>query len=438
MKFSDHVGKGVWTMMSRGLVVLYGVITLALMKVLVKEEFGTLSFFQLLFTMLYTFSDNFALQAIVKFGLEPDADLEALLSTSATLLAGFFSLVLIAFFAFSTPLADLLKQPQLPALLPYLLLLAFVTIPRAIFFKVLQMRFRMRDMFFVDLANFGVSSVVIFVMLVTGRVHTALDVVQVTIASAALSSIVATLLSKSEVGLRYKYVRHVYSKVYGYIKFQSATGVVAVFQQQFDTLIVSAFTGTVGVANYQGAKNLYRIFDEIRNASVVFIFPATSRYAGTHDWASLKTMLNKAISFLYLAIVPLAVFVAIAAPLIYHTIWGHKYDESIPILRVLMIAGIFLPMQIVFPTAMTGLGRVKELLVAVTIGFLADVALSLALLPSMGVLGAAVAFVAAMGIQAVLTMRVVGKTVELSPRIWMTQGARDALNFLRARRSRSS
>jgi O-antigen/teichoic acid export membrane protein len=436
MKFSDHVGKGVWTMMSRGLVVVYGVVTLALMKVLVKEEFGTLAFFQLLFTMLYTFSDNFALQAIVKFGLEPDADLEALLSTSATLLAGFFSAVFLVFLVFSAPLTELLKQPALPELLPYLVLLALVTIPRAIFFKVLQMRFRMRDMFFVDLANFGVSSAAIFVLLVMGRIHTALDVIQITIAAGALSSIVATALCRTEVGLRYKFVREVYSKVYGYIKFQSATGVIAVFQQQFDTLIVSAFTGTIGVANYQGAKNLYRIFDEIRNASVVFLFPATSRYAGTRDWASLKTMLNKAISFLYLAIVPLALGVAIAAPFIYHTIWGHKFDESIPILRVLMIAGLVLPLQIVFPTTMTGLGRVKELLQAVTIGFIADVVLSLVLLPTMGVVGAALAFVAAMAIQAVLTMRVVGKTVSLEPRSWLTQGVRDGMNFLRSRRTK--
>jgi O-antigen/teichoic acid export membrane protein len=189
VKFSEHIGKGAWGFASKLMPAIYGVVTVLVIKSLVKEEYGELALFQQIFTMIFTFSDNFALQAIVKFGVDIDNDLHELLSASSILFFSFlfFSLGLLALA--SEPIGKLLNSTALPSLLPYLIILVVVTIPRVLFAKVFQMRFHTRELFFVEMVNYGGASIVIIVLSLMGTLHRALDVVHITIIAGGASSV---------------------------------------------------------------------------------------------------------------------------------------------------------------------------------------------------------------------------------------------------------
>src|ERR1041385_9066579 len=76
VKFSEHLGKGAWAFASNILPSVYFVALLLVARTISIEEYGTLVVFQALFSMLFQFSDGFALQAIVKFGVEPNISME--------------------------------------------------------------------------------------------------------------------------------------------------------------------------------------------------------------------------------------------------------------------------------------------------------------------------------------------------------------------------
>ncbi len=431
MKFSSHLTKGTWAMAARGLPAVYAAVNVVLMTVMSKEEFGTFVLFQTINTILFTFADNFAFQAIVKFGVEPDMNLQELLSTTSALFLAFALPVLGLMFLLSGPLSQVLKNPDLPTLLPSLALLVLVTAPRVVTYKILQMRFRMREMFFIDLLNYGTSSAVLLILVGQHSIHHAIDVIQVTIVANALSALLGIIIARKEMRFVPRFSRTTYHRILDFVRYQSGIGVVSVLQQQSDSLLVSGFTGPAGLATYTGAKLFYRGFEIVRDTAALFVFPASSKYHSRGEIATLKRLLEKAVGFLYLLLVPIGVVLLFAAPFLYHLIYGHKYDASIPVFQVLTAASLVLPLQIVLGTAIGGIGQVREAFRITLASFLLNVTIALILLPRIGIIGSAIAFVCGTACQAILIYRQIKRTVGFELSGVLSGSIRDTRNFVR-------
>ncbi len=110
LKFSQHIGKGAWAFASRGLPIVYAIAWLFVARKLPLAEFGTLTVFQSLFAMLFTFSDGFALQAIVKFGVEPNTNLEELVTVTVALFASFIGVALTVLLIFRLVVGEVLNN----------------------------------------------------------------------------------------------------------------------------------------------------------------------------------------------------------------------------------------------------------------------------------------------------------------------------------------
>jgi teichuronic acid exporter len=432
LKFSNHLGKGLWAFASRGLPVPYAFALIMVARSIAPTEFGILSVFQTLFTILFTFSDGFALQAIVKFGVEPEVELEELVTVTSLLFIAFLGTALTVLLLFPSTFSTLLNIPQLGHLIPYLAIFAVFTMPRVVLSKVLQSKFRMKEIFFVDFANFGVASIAIFISLLMGRIHSAESVIHITMLSGLLSSFVAIILVRPFLRYRVKYSRKMLNRISEFVRYQAAMGVVSTAQQNFDVLIVSGFTGAIGVGMYNGAKMLFRGFDVIRETMTLFVFPATSKFHSRGEISTLRIILEKSVSFLFLGLMPLGFILAIGAPFIFHTLYGLKFDASIPIFRVLLITVIFFPIQMVFGVAMTGMGKIKEAFRMFTITLVVNIALASTILAlTHELIGAAIAFVTASAVQTVQLYIYLQRHIGLDKKRLLARGFTDVANHLK-------
>ncbi len=395
-------------------------------------EFGILSVFQTLFTILFTFSDGFALQAIVKFGVEPEVELEELVTVTTLLFIAFLGTALALLLMFPDTFSGLLNIPQLGHLIPYLAIFAVFTMPRVVLSKVLQSKFRMKEIFFVDFANFGVASIALFLLLLMGKLHSAENVIRITMLSGLLSSLTAIILVRPYLRYRVKYSRKMLMRISEFVRYQAAMGVVSTAQQNFDVLIVSGFTGAIGVAMYNGAKMLFRGFDVIRETMTLFVFPATSKYHSRGEIQTLRTIIEKSVSFLFLGLIPLGILLDIGAPFLFHLLYGVKFDASIPIFRVLLISVLFFPLQMVFGVSMTGMGKIKEAFRMFTITLVVNVVFASTMLAiTHQLIGAAIAFVAASAVQTAQLYAYMQKHVGFDRKLLLTRGFSDVSNHLR-------
>jgi O-antigen/teichoic acid export membrane protein len=226
------------------------------------------------------------------------------------------------------------------------------------------------------------------------------------------------------------------ARISNFVRYQVAMGVTTTAQQNIDTLLVSGFTGATGAAIYGSAKMLFRAYDIVRETMVLFVFPAASKYYSRNDLSTLRTVLEKSVSFLYLILIPGGIVLAFGAPFIFHLLYATKYDASIPIFRVLLLATLLFPIQMVFGVAMSGMGKIKELFRMILLSFVVNVALATVLLATVGIVGAAIAFVVASGVQALLFLFYIRREVGIRSSQLLTRGLFDSMRFLREHRNK--
>jgi teichuronic acid exporter len=434
VKFAQHIGKGAWGFGSKLMPAIYGVVTVLIIKALVKSEYGELFLFQNIFGMIFTFSDNFALQAIIKFGVEPGSDLHELISAVALLFFGFLAIVLGIIAIFPMQIGELINSPSLPIFVPSLIILVIVTIPRVIASRIFVMRFHTKDLFIVDAINFGGASIAIVILALMDKLSTAQEVINITIIAGATSSLVAIILARHERLWHFKYSRASLKKIFEFTRYQSATGAVHVLQQNLDGFLVSGFIGVEAVADYGAAKIFFRGFDVLRDTQGIFVFPAASKYYARGEMDTLKKIIEKATSFLYLLMIPLTLLLVVFAPQIFHLLYGTKYDASVPIFRILMSCAIVLPVVMVGMAALVGMGKVREVFRIIVVSLTVNTLLAILLLSSLGTHGAAVSFCAAMMIQAILVFVVMKRELPLEFSAMLTRGIGDAKYFIKDRR----
>jgi O-antigen/teichoic acid export membrane protein len=434
VKFSQHLGKGAWGFATKLLPAIYGVVTtVVVFKVMPKIECGELSLFQVIFGMIFTFADSFALQAIVKFGVDPKNDLRELLTATSALFFSFLLVVLGTFSLFPSFFGDLMKAPSLPALIPSLVILTIVTIPRVTASKIFQMRFHTKELFFMDLIYFGGSSIVVTILAFMGRINTAYDVIFITIIAAILSSLYTIIAARHDIIFKPRFSKAMVKRIFDFTRYQTATGSVHVFQQNLDSLIVPAFLGIEALANYQVAKFFFRGFDVLRDTQGIFVFPASSKYYSAGDFGTLKKIIEKATSFLFIVMVPSCILLIVFAPQLFHLLYGTKFDVSINVFRVLITTGFILPSVMVSMSALVGMGKVKEVFRIIVVSLVVNVALAVVLLPALGLIGAALAFMLSMTIQAVAGYLAMKREVPLELREFLLRGIKDGKHFLKAR-----
>lgn len=434
MKFSQHIGKGMWAFASRGLPMLYAVALILVVNALPVTEFGTYTVFQTIYVILFTFSDNFALQAIVKHGVEPEVDLTQLLSTTFSIYVGFLVAAVLLLLVFPGFWAHLVNSDPLVDLMPLMAAFIIATIPRTFISKILQMRFHVKEIFFIDAMNFGLSAILLAWLVMADRIHTAKDVIMISLICAVASSLVALWFGRRDVFVAPKFSREMSSRIIAFGKFQSGTGVASSLMNSLDSLMVSKFTGPVGVATYGAAKQLYRVFDIIRDTQTMFVFPASSKYYSRGETATLRTIIEKAVSFLYLLMIPLAIVLIVMAPYIFDLLFQGKYDAAVPVFQILMCAAVILPIQMVFSTSLVGFGKMREFFRVMLVSFVINIVLAFVLLLTIGVTGAAIAFVGGLTAQAIGFYSIVKREVGFDRKALFTRGWRDAMAYLGSRK----
>ena len=293
------------------------------------------------------------------------------------------------------------------------------------------MRFRMKEIFFVDLANFGAGGALLAYGLYRHEIQHAEQVIWRTVASAVLASLVALWFGREHAQLRFRFAREMFARIKEFVRYQGATGVVSVLQQNVDSLVVSSFTGAAGAGIYGGAKNVYRLYDIMRDTVTLLVFPAASKYHSRGETGTVRTIIEKAVGFLYLALIPISISLFFLAPVLYHLVFGPKFDSSIPVFRILVAGSVVLPLQMVFISTMVGMGRVREMFRIITTGLTCNVIVTLGLLPVIGISGAAVSFVVGNVVQAALSYRFIRREIGFSTRTVLPQALSDTMEFVR-------
>ncbi|MBP1653922.1 MAG: hypothetical protein H6Q28_478 [Bacteroidetes bacterium] len=431
MEFGKHLRTGIWGLAGKALPVAYGLgYVLLVIRVLPEEEFGNFVLLQEIFLILTGLATAIALQPLLKFASEEGGTEKGVMGAAFIVHAAFLAITGILLVVLREPVGAVLRSSMLAGLLPYLPALLAAAILRNFVLVLLQARFRLAAVFWVDATHFLGAPLLIWVYSRLHMFDSALDLVMIAIISLSASSVVGVVAARRELPAMALPTGAELRKVMDYGTYAMGGVVSYLFTTKADTLFLSAFAGPVAVAVYNAAKVFTRAFDMIPQVVQMFVLPATSRLSSRGEQHALQALGEKAVSFTTIAAMPVTLLFLLAPGLLVDVLYSGRYQEAIPVLRVFSVLGLVVPLYAVGSSLLMGLGNARAVFMLGLQMLFLSLAGYLVLIPPLGAVGAAAAYTAASAIVALTTTHRLRASVTLKiGRI--LQRERDVRNFLR-------
>lgn len=156
-----------------------------------------------------------------------------------------------------------------------------------------------------------------------------------------------------------------------------------------DVLILSKLLGERAVGIYSAATPFAFALIQLLNVPfVVAVYPALSRLEN-EDRQRFKNGIIKSVGVILLWSIPSIIIISVFSPVIIPLIFGHKYDQAIPILKVLIFFVPFISMSALLYKVLIIIGKQKDYLIISIIGALINILLNVIFITKFGIFGAA-------------------------------------------------
>jgi len=435
VELGKHLGKGIWGLADKALPVIYGLgYVILVIRVLPEEEFGNFVLLQEIFLIISGLATAFALQPLLKYAAEDRTDIAGVITVAFWFNLAFVAVASALVVALSVPAGVLLHSPSLPPLLVYVPAMLAASFVRNFTLILLQARFRIREVFWVDAAHFIGAP---FLVWVYSRMHlfdSAMDLVVINVISLFASSIVGLLLSWRLMRWRMRPKAEDRKKMWEYGTYSLGGIASYLVYSKADTFILAAFTGPFQVAVYNSAKVFTRVFDMITQMVQMFVLPAVSRLSSQGDHPRLKALVEKAILFSTVIMIPVLLVFLLGPGLLIEVLYSGRYAGAIPILQIFALLSLVVPLLAVGSNTLMGLGHARINFVLGLQMLLVSIAAYVIFIPPFAGVGAAIGYVIASYVMAWMTTVRLKREVPLSLRGVLRRG-NDIRMFVRQRLS---
>jgi len=182
-----------------------------------------------------------------------------------------------------------------------------------------------------------------------------------------------------------------------------------------DTLILGVFWPSTQVGYYSAAMTLARIL-LFGTMALAFIFlPVAASLFRDGDEEAIRRTYVTSTRWVLVITVPFFLLFAFAPQTSMEFVWGHRYLPGASALQILVITSFLSSMVGPVQSCLAGLGKAKVLVWTSLVSAVANIALSLLLIPTFGVIGAAIAWGVARALLPVLGLGVLWEAHRISP-----------------------
>ena len=169
-----------------------------------------------------------------------------------------------------------------------------------------------------------------------------------------------------------------------------------------DTLLLGHFSNAQEVGWYSAGSRLVQMLYILPVLFATGIFPVLVKKSQGPD--GFRSALKKAVQLMLIIVIPLVLVLIFGSHIIITILFGKAYDHSATILAIMSLSCLPVFIGAMYNNAIYALNEQKKFVVANVIGMVANVILSLVLIPRFHAIGAASATVLALSITALITL----------------------------------
>jgi O-antigen/teichoic acid export membrane protein len=358
---SYWLSSGFFTLATKMTTVAFGFLNfLILIRVLSPADYGAWVLFISVSTLMELVKHGFIRNPLIRYlSITPPEEQSSLQSASLflnTIIAVLQGAVLVAFAYTLTSFWDV---PQLHSLFLIYILTTFAYVPANHFDTVQQAGLQFMQLFFVNLVKQGGLFLYVVTSFMVGSRITlegcAIAQFGGAVASCLLSYIFVKGLLSFSPRLSSKWV----GELYHYGKFTFGTNVSSMIIKNMSTWLLGRMVSVNAVTIFNPAVRVSNLVEVPNDTLSAIYFPRVSRDFAESGIKAVKRRYEMAVGALLAMVIPGALLMMLLAPQVILLLAGPGFEETIPILRLIMLYCMLLPFNRFFGVTLDAIGKAR-------------------------------------------------------------------------------
>lgn len=365
-----------------------------LVRSLTREEFGVWAIFLIISAIVEVVRIGLIQNALIKaITSNEDEKVQARIGTASfTLNLGFALIVTLVLFAIARLQYYWFGEILLENLLHMYIFTNLFLVPFFHFTFLAQAKFDFRTIF---ISNF-VRQLVFFVFVLLIYLSPEwnfriLHLAGMQAIGALLGSATAYIMGRKYIKFSPRLDLDWVRWLFNYGKFVIGTNLSSMLSKSLDQLMLGAMINPVATAVYSTAIKIANLVEVPTQSMAAIVFPKSSQRIEEEGTQAAKALYEKSVAVLLALIVPGVMFVILFPEFVIQLVAGDQYLDAVPVLRVAMLYGLFVPFSRQFGTMLDAMGKPGVNFFLVMTGALVNGVLNYILIGQMGIMGAAYA-----------------------------------------------
>ena len=207
---------------------------------------------------------------------------------------------------------------------------------------------------------------------------------------ATIGAVSAVIVAVTRLPFRYRRSQVTAASVRGFLHLSSyllVGGIADLVIYTLDRAILATFRSTATVALYEGPIRAHNLVRQVHGTLSTVVLPASARYLAENDVQRARALLVRGTRYTLAAVVPLVIVLTVLAKPILATWLGDKYSVAATAMTLLVGYWLVNANTGVAGSMLVAAGKIRTLTVYSVIVALANLGLSLALTPRLGLNG---------------------------------------------------
>ena len=210
---------------------------------------------------------------------------------------------------------------------------------------------------------------------------------------------------------RFKW-RHIKSlSAFSFWLFLTSTGVL--LYTYADSIMIGYFLTNADVGVYRVVFQFTTLAVIATTALRATLWPKVSRWGKTREIKNIEESLSRAFSYSLILAVPVFTGGILLGDRLLYFFYGAEFAKGYPVLIILLFTQIVNVFQFFFTMYLGALDRQKESFKVTVVAATANIGLNILLIPLIGIMGAAIATMVTMSLNAVLAQRVLSQNITI-------------------------
>lgn len=361
-----------------------------LIRLLSKDDYGAWVLFFSVTNLMELIKHGFVRNPLLRYlsvAIPEDSSRIQTASLFLNTVIGLIQVVLLVIF--SEILSVFWNSPQLKSLFLIYSLTTVALIPINHFDIVQHAKMNFRGTFFSNLTRQGGLFVYVLVIALWGFSVTLTQLAVVQFISVLLSGLISFFFAKEFLQLSKKVDYSWVSTLFHYGKYTFGTNVSSMIVKNVDSWMLGKMISPAAVAIMNPAIRLSNLVEVPTDTLTAILFPKLSVRVEAEGLGSVKYLYEKAVGTILAIMIPSVAFVIIFAEPIVLLIAGAGFEETVPILQITMLYGLFIPFNRFLGITLDAIGKARSNFLIVIQMAIMNVVSNYFFIKQFGIIGAA-------------------------------------------------